>query len=331
MKKLVSILSILVILFSLGGCSMGGKTVSISALSNLAFAIKSNGTVVPYGLDEDDTSTKDWKDVKKVVVGFNDLTYEVSVAAALTNDGKVLVNYYDFSDISGVVKNTYSAIKSGYYEKILECENVVDITTDGKFVYALKDNGEIVFDGISYLNEYYSLPEFNFSAFKDVKSISASTTFVVGLKNDGTAVSIGGTTLGANVADFKDITAITTKDNYTIGIKTDGTVVATKCIINDDEPDYIKLEKLNSYNKYGELDFEDWTDIKEIASGGSHTVGLKSDGTVVAVGNNNSGQCDVGDWTDIVDIEACSGFTLGLKADGTIVATRDTPFSFEQN
>jgi beta-lactamase inhibitory protein II len=331
MKKLVSILSILVILFSLGSCSIEGKTVSISASNYLAFALKSNGTVVPYGLDEDDTSTKDWKDVKKVVVGFNDLTYEVSVAAALTNDGKVLVNYYDFSDISGVVKNTYSAIKSGYYEKILECENVVDITTDGKFVYALKDNGEIVFDGISYLNEYYSLPEFNFSAFKDVKSISASTTFVVGLKNDGTAVSIGGTTLGANVSDFKDITAITTKDNYTIGIKTDGTVVATKCIINDDEPDYIKLEKLNSYNKYGELDFEDWTDIKEIASGGSHTVGLKSDGTVVAVGNNNSGQCDVGDWTDIVDIEACSGFTLGLKADGTIVATRDTPFSFEKN
>ena len=331
MKKLVSILSILVILFSLGSCSIEGKTVSISASNYLAFALKSNGTVVPYGLDEDDTSTKDWKDVKKVVVGFNDLTYEVSVAAALTNDGKVLVNYYDFSDISGVVKNTYSAIKSGYYEKILECENVVDITTDGKFVYALKDNGEIVFDGISYLNEYYSLPEFNFSAFKDVKSISASTTFVVGLKNDGTAVSIGGTTLGANVSDFKDITAITTKDNYTIGIKTDGTVVATKCIINDDEPDYIKLEKLNSYNKYGELDFEDWTDIKEIASGGSHTVGLKSDGTVVAVGNNNSGQCDVGEWTDIVDIEACSGFTLGLKADGTIVATKDSTFSFEQN
>ena len=331
MKKLLSILSIAVILFSLGSCSLGGKTVSISASNYLAFALKSNGTVVPYGLDEDDTSTKDWKDVKKVVVGFNDLTYEVSVAAALTNDGKVLVNYYDFSDISGVVKNTYSAIKSGYYEKILECENVVDITTDGKFVYALKDNGEIVFDGISYLNEYYSLPELNFSAFKDVKSISASTTFVVGLKNDGTAVSIGGTALGANVADFKDITAITTKDNYTIGIKTDGTVVATKCIINDDDPDYIKLEKQNSYNKYGELDFEDWTDIKEIASGGSHTVGLKSDGTVVAVGKNNSGQCDVGDWTDIVDIEACSGFTLGLKADGTIVATKDSTFNFEKN
>ena len=332
MKKLVSILSILVILFSLGGCSMGGKTVSISALSNLAFAIKSNGTVVSYGLDEDDTSTADWKDIKKVAVGLNDVTYEGSVAAALTNDGKVLVNYYDFSAKSGVFENTYDAETSGYYEKILECENVVDIATDGKYVYALKDNGEIIVDGISYLGKYYLLPEYDFSAFKDVKSISAGASYLIGLKNDGTVVSVGDAILGAtNVSDLRDIAAITTKDDYTIGLKTDGTVVATKCTVKDDDPDYIKLEKQNSYNQYGELDFEDWTDIKEISSSGNHTVGLKSDGTVVAVGKNNSGQCDVGEWTDIVDIEACSGFTLGLKADGTIVATKDTAFNFEQN
>lgn len=30
-----------------------------------------------------------------------------------------------------------------------------------------------------------------------------------------------------------------------------------------------------------------------------HTVGLKSDGTVVAVGNKDDGRCDVSDWTDI--------------------------------
>jgi len=31
-----------------------------------------------------------------------------------------------------------------------------------------------------------------------------------------------------------------------------------------------------------------------VAAGWDHTVGLNSDGTVVAVGNNRSGQCDVG-------------------------------------
>ena len=36
-----------------------------------------------------------------------------------------------------------------------------------------------------------------------------------------------------------------------------------------------------------------------LATGWIHTVGLKRDGTVVAVGNNDYGQCDVSGWTDI--------------------------------
>lgn len=38
---------------------------------------------------------------------------------------------------------------------------------------------------------------------------------------------------------------------------------------------------------------------KSVSSGSYHTVGLKTDGTVVAVGRNSNGQCDVSDWTDI--------------------------------
>lgn len=33
-----------------------------------------------------------------------------------------------------------------------------------------------------------------------------------------------------------------------------------------------------------------------VAAGGAHTVGLKTDGTVVAVGYNDGGQCDISDW-----------------------------------
>ena len=49
-------------------------------------------------------------------------------------------------------------------------------------------------------------------------------------------------------------------------------------------------------------------------------VGLRMDGTVVAVGNNEYGQCDVSGWTDIVSVAAGGAYTIGLKADGTVVA-----------
>ena len=74
-------------------------------------------------------------------------------------------------------------------------------------------------------------------------------------------------------------------------------------------------------NKYGQCDVSGWTDIAAISSGECHTVGLKSDGTVVATGWNNDGQCNVSDWTDIVAICAGYSYTVGLKSDGTVVAT----------
>ena len=49
-------------------------------------------------------------------------------------------------------------------------------------------------------------------------------------------------------------------------------------------------------------------------------MGLRSDGTVVAAGENSKGQCDVGAWRDIVAVCAGVFHTVGLKSDGTVVA-----------
>jgi alpha-tubulin suppressor-like RCC1 family protein len=66
-----------------------------------------------------------------------------------------------------------------------------------------------------------------------------------------------------------------------------------------------------------------------IAAGRRHSVGLKSDGTVTAVGDNNYGQCNVSDWCDIVAVAASNvhmatntgnAHTIGLKSCGTVVA-----------
>jgi len=73
-------------------------------------------------------------------------------------------------------------------------------------------------------------------------------------------------------------------------------------------------------NDCGQRNVSGWTSITQGAASEGHTVGLKSDGTVVAVGDTGDGQCEVGSWTGIVNIAAGSYHTVGLKSDGTVVA-----------
>jgi len=61
-------------------------------------------------------------------------------------------------------------------------------------------------------------------------------------------------------------------------------------------------------------------DATVIAGGEHHTVGLRSDGTVVAVGDYRNGQINVSDWRGIVAVSASREHTIGLRYDGTVVA-----------
>lgn len=73
-------------------------------------------------------------------------------------------------------------------------------------------------------------------------------------------------------------------------------------------------------NYKGEMNVRGWTNIKAVAAGWDFTVGLKTDGTVVAVGDNFSGQTNVAGWTNIKAIAAGWYHSVGLKNDGTVVA-----------
>ncbi len=94
-----------------------------------------------------------------------------------------------------------------------------------------------------------------------------------------------------------------------------------------DEGDYegalAQFEAADAYEDAWERSFALWGEItprETVSAGWGHTVGLKADGTVVAVGSNGRGQCDVDGWTDIVAVSAGDFHTVGLKADGTVVA-----------
>lgn len=63
-----------------------------------------------------------------------------------------------------------------------------------------------------------------------------------------------------------------------------------------------------------------WTDIVKIDGSDNSTVGLTSSGRVVAVGKTDLGMIDVNGWRDMVDVAAGEKNTYGLCVDGTVRA-----------
>jgi len=77
------------------------------------------------------------------------------------------------------------------------------------------------------------------------------------------------------------------------------------------------------WNTSGQCNVGPWTGITQVSAGGQHTVGLKSDDTVVALGLNTNGQCDIGSWSGITQVSAGERHTVGL---GSVVAVGDNEY-----
>lgn len=74
----------------------------------------------------------------------------------------------------------------------------------------------------------------------------------------------------------------------------------------------------------GQFDVSSWKNIVSVSAGGYHTVGLMSDGRVIATKikenekKRNLGQCLVAEWSNVKAISAGGTFTVGLKSDHTV-------------
>lgn len=154
--------------------------------------------------------------------------------------------------------------------------------------------------------------------------LSTIWTHYAYVKPDGTVSSAGVGDLCNNCNQcgvdnehkWNSIISVATGRKHTVGLKMDGSVVATEFA-----KEYV-FEGTRLPNYYaGQCDVNTWSDIKAIAAGSLHTVGLKKDGSVVAAGYLDEPECNVGSWRNIVIIAAGSSHTVGLKKDGTVVAT----------
>ena len=79
-------------------------------------------------------------------------------------------------------------------------------------------------------------------------------------------------------------------------------------------------------NFYFQCHTKSWRDITAIATGVDHTVGLRLDGTVLSVGRNSDGRCDTISWGDVVAIAAGHKHTVGLCSDGTVLTVGNNSF-----
>ena len=197
---------------------------------------------------------------------------------------------------------------------VSDWRDIVAISAGNIHTVGLKADGTLVAVGS---NDY---GQCDVSDWRDIVAISAGEKHTVGLKADGTVIAVGENDFAqCDVSDWTDIVAISAGRYHTVGLKTDGTVVA-----NEFTDTAVYLTGIGYFSRQcGQSDVSDWTDIVAISAGAYHTVGLKANGTVVAVGRNDYGQCDVSDWRDIVAISAGAHHTVGLKSDGTVVAVGD--------
>ena len=300
------------------GCGNGGggdgETESIAMVAagsgGHIIGLRADGTVVAAGNNTHGQCNIDsWTDIIHVAAGH---WHTVGVKA----DGTVIAtgwNDYGQCDVAGWT-------------------DIVQVAAGLFHTVGVKSDGTVVATTISKPSDDDG--QCDVADWTDIAQVSAAWDHTVGLKADGTVVATGDNYYGqGDVSEWTDITQVAAGYYHMVGLKSDGTAVAVganwtrQCDV-DSWTDIVQVAACSDtfglksdgtvVNVYG-YHVGGWTDIIQISANGWYTVGLKSDGSVVAQGDKLWGQCAVDGWTDIDQVAACGAYTVGVKSDGTTV------------
>ncbi|MEN6339956.1 MAG: hypothetical protein ABFD03_07510, partial [Clostridiaceae bacterium] len=257
----------------------------LAAGSHYSAVLNSDGTVSVYGGSSSEINASYWSGVTQIS-GYGDLL------AGLRSDGTVVVTgtdaqYLDNDMIDGWTEITQ--VEVSYH-------GLLALTQDGYVLYTGNINtGEQDYGRSKCVNWY------------GVKKLIKGDEHIVAVNTDGTMDSAGMNNVNqCAVSSFSSVIDAATGCQCTYILHSDGTMDVV-----GGNPKY----------NYGQLDAANWTDIIAIECGDRFVIGLKSDGTVVAAGDNEYGQKNVKTWGNIVAIYAGTRNAYALDADGTLYAT----------
>lgn len=266
---------------------------TIDAGINECAGLQEDGTVV-YASNNaiHDKSYMQYTNAEQVILEDGD-------PAVLRNDGAVLERVFGEHDA-----RTYP--------------NIVQIAANKDALFGLQAKGTLLLLKYTYGTDGKQKEITNWTGIKAV----SMDLYSVGLKSNGTVVIAGDNP--PDVSKWSGIISVSTGEKVVAGLHSDGTVtLAIGGEVRHEANGRVYIDDEGNYYDCPLIAAEQWTDIVAISVGkqGSHIVGLRSDGTVVAAGDNNLKECNVRDWTDVVAVSAGHRFTVGLKADGTVIAT----------
>jgi alpha-tubulin suppressor-like RCC1 family protein len=285
---------------------------AIAAADETLFGRKADGGIVRTIYNFGSNEKKDFQNLTKVVTGGGYL-------AGLKSDGTVLtwgVSGEDFgvSEVSG-------------------WSNITDIAASEDGLLGLKADGTVLVIGEAYQEV---------KDWKDICQISLGAGVAVGRKADGSLVAVGyedDIVREVEAVSAAKQVSIAPNGRGVIVVLENGTLRTIGSYWRDQEAgNVVYVAKGNSYaavvhengtvsvdGSGGYANVYSWKNIKSVAVGAEHTVGLKEDGTVVVAGSNSNGQCNVSNWTDVIYIDAGEYFTLGVKSDGSLLIAGKMP------
>jgi len=197
-----------------------------------------------------------------------------------------------------------------------EWSNISAIQASPIIVAGLRNDGTVLSVGAIHSGSKFI--SIDTTKWADVQKIYLYRDVLVGLKMDGTVLVVGGDVNGRSIdsQNWTDIIDIGfTNNNTVIGLRSDGTIVSSGNIV---------LNLGLQFDEYP-VDLTDWTDIKSITVSDSYIIGIKNNGSLVAVGKTlalngeaDFRNIDLTNWSDIEFVKSFEQPIFGIRSDGSL-------------